>query len=534
VVGAASGWYLRGVTRGDGSGRSAGPRWGRAVASWWLWWALGCAGGEGEDAGETTTGTTGEPTPTPRFEGGGGLVSVGASRRSAYAVDVSGVIVGATALTLDGRRVHDLTPGSAVAVLSEDRLTLNFHGGLVAGSHLLLMINEGPTAPLLSGGLVVEVGVDMVPGVTAIFDAAPLASGDAIAISGAGAAGALAIVDAQSSPPTLAVHAREGAGWAASGESVAMPGYVHVAASPGFAALRRAGDGGAVTTRVVWRQSWPGAAVVGVESTSPAAIVELLASPAPITSPLEWAAYLRPHLRGDAVVVEMIAAVDSEAARPGDRRLVTRRWGSPGLGAPDLLYATTASDLEGLGAALDLAALARGDGPELALRIGRSRLGVARLDRGGLWSLEAISEVAPLGLPGADEVKAAAILSALGGVNALVIGADGAAQLVLHDPNRAEVTAPVTLLGLPAAAPRGDLAVGLVDGFATFLIAYGEEAPVHAVISDGATGRVFALERACDAVGLAAELPEGIAPLPIACLAGGAVFTGVLRLKDTH
>ena len=493
-----------------------------------------CAGADDGDAGDVDSGAPDDPPPAPRFDGpGAGPVEIGSDRRTPFAFAVSGVLPGLTHLRVDGAPILDLSPAGELAALTSTQLVLRLHGALLAGVHRLRLVTPTAAEPLTSQEIELRVNARPPPVFSASFDPAPFPGpADALFAAGPGPLGLLAAVDAASAPPRLHLRRRAGGAlaWEPDGLALDLPGYVHdpAALAPAVTALLRPSPG-APQLRVAWRVALPGAAIAALDlpwGAAPPEPLHLLSAPAPLDEPLEWAAYGPPHLLGDLLLVEMLAAVDSEAPRPGDLRLIALPWSAPALAAQ--VGGGALTDLDGLGPVLDLAAAAAAAQPRLVLREARARPLLLRA-QGAQLSREPLASAAPLGLPTDASLRVAAVRAAFDGLTLLALAPDGAARLLLHDPRAGILAAPLTVAGLPAAEPTGDLAVGVLAGFAVFLIPYGDAAPVHMVISDGTRPVVQPLgDHRCRALALAHELADDADRLPLACLRDGAIYIGAL------
>lgn len=498
-----------------------------------------CAGsGDEGSGGASTSTTTGDAPVQPRFDDpASGPIELGCNRSTPFRFAVSGVIPGTTRVLLDGAPLTDLSSTSALARLDPTQLILQIHGALVAGRHTVVLANPGADdeddEPVLSRELEIIVKASVVPVPEVSLAATSIAAADALLDAGISDLGLLAALDLSSDPPRLHIRRREGAGWAAQGPALDLPGYIHdpAALAPAVAARLRPGaaEGDPPRLRVAYRVGHPGVAIDTIDlpwGDSPPAPARALAVPAPVDEPVEWVAYERPHLLDDLLLVEMYAPIDVESPRPGDRRLIALPWPTTGPGAPLTLHGAVQSDLESVGPALDLAAMVDGREPSLIAREGRSHP-LRVISHGGLVTLEPIAE--PLGLPLDQPLAIAAIHAAFDGSTVLALAPDGAARLLLFDPMASAPPLAVPVVGLPDAAPTGPVAVGLLAGFATFLIPYGDDAVVHAVFSDGQQSRVAPLAGLhCRALAIALDPPGEAAQVALACLGDGELRTGTL------
>src|SRR5690606_8434391 len=110
--------------------------------------------------------------------------------------------------------------------------------------------------------------------------------------------------------------------------------------------------------RIAWAVGLPATTIVAGEAPWSAAgsIVgaPVLDAPGPVTDPVEWSAFDRLRLTDEALLVELIARVDAELPRAGDRRLLSAPWPAAAA-APiqvDEIQGAARVDLDSLGPAL--------------------------------------------------------------------------------------------------------------------------------------------------------------------------------------
>lgn len=506
--------------------------------------ALGCrpddGGGTGgdTDSDDTTTGSTGEiPDPTFLNPAVGEFVVLSTQHVPRELV-VGNITPGNTKLLVDGQSVGTLGPGSALGELTDERLTLFLHGALTSGTHTLRLTSDASDGPRYSSELtmIVEAPEDKPPRLRADLAADALAAGDGLVTAGSGPGSVLGVYTA-GPEPTLRLHLAGLDGWLPLPlVEVGLEGHVldNMSLGPSIGLHLAPSEGDVVAAlTVAYRRGLPGDAVVTRDVT---VAPELAVRPPqiaidrddPLFATAEYAALGRPFLLGRAVIAEFTAAADSELPHPGDRGLALVRRRTDGSWAPPVRVATSAPlDLDGVGPVLDLAAPAQVTG--LSVRVARRLAGVLTLTDAGAAQISfALDDIT---LPAADPCVLTTIASSFGSRTVAVAARDGLRLAFLGtsgDPLSEVPDLPVELPDVPATAAP---AAAVILGFSTFLVPYGDAAPVHVVRGDGAQMYVEPLNvpepMHCRAVAL---LPAADPALPFACLTDGLVRVGVLAV----
>ena len=507
---------------------------------------------DGDDTGSgDTTGTTGEPVPTPDFLNPAvGSFLVGAAQIEPELLVVQDIVPGVTQVLLDGRSLGTLDTANPIGLLTADSLTLTLHGALTLGSHTLQLLTPSADGPLYSAEL--EMKVEPAdPAVTPVWSAAltpdVVATGDRMFVAGLGAAGLLAVISRADPDPEIRLYRAAEGGWS-SAEPIAMPLVGHVFSdmplTPAVSAIATPGPDGAAPTRARVAYS------VGLPATQ-IATRDVQIDPSPIVLDpvvafdldqalaglhVEWATFGRPVVIGDNLVAELHAAPDAEQPHPGDRRLVSSLWRGEELGwtPPQQVGTAAPTDLDALGPAPVLMDISRAPGRTLSVRVGGAFPGVLELRDTGAISLSTPPVNAPLDVRG--DIALATVVSSFGSRTVAAVDRHGRVSLGLRETSRGNVplAASPAAGDLPDAPATGPLAVGVGRGYPFFLVPYGAGAPVHVVASTGELPVVQALaDLHCDAVALAITLagndPDDAA-VPLACLLGGELRLGSVRI----
>ncbi|MBL9101888.1 MAG: hypothetical protein JNL82_13075 [Myxococcales bacterium] len=507
----------------------------------------------GDEKGEDTGATTDAEIPEPAFLNPAiGEFSVLTDQTVPEPFVVQRVIPGLTQVLLDGSPLGTLSAANPLGALGEDSLELTLRGALVAGTHSLQLVNPSPEGPRNSVTLTMVVAPpkpDTRPSFSHALEPTDLADIAALLPVGAGDGRLLGLVGPGDPDPALRLlRPDDGGGWTADKPIlVPLDGHVQgdMSFGPAVAAVAYPEPDGspARRMRVAWRVGQPGHTVTARDiALNPTPIV-LDAFPvftladALAGEPVEYAALERPFLVGRTLLVETVAALDSEVPHPGDRRVYTsfwrddvRRWSPPqriGMPAP--------TDLDALGPAPVVADIAASVDATLSVRLGGVYPGLLEARDDGTVALTTPDLNAPLAVSGA--LSLAAIASSFGSRSVVAldrVGRLGVTYLDTSGSNPARDVSP-DIDELPDAAPTGPLAPGVVRGFTVFLVPYGDQAPVHLVLGDGSALAVQPLADPeplhCDAVALAPTLagndPQDPA-LALACLSHGALELGRL------
>lgn len=500
------------------------------------------------DTGDESTGTTGEPTPSPAFLNPAvGSFQVDATQTAPEVLVVQHVMPGLTQVLLDGYALGLLPDGNPLGTLADDRLTLLLHGALTAGKHTMQLMTPGPDGPRFSVTLTMEVvppTPDARPTWAVELDPEPLlGDGAALFASGTGAGGVLGVLVAGDPWPEVRLYRGAADGWQRA-DPVAMPldGHVPTDMSLGPAVSAVAfpeADGGAPKRmRVVHTVGLPAHTVVSRDVWSnpdPIVLDPVVAfdlSSALGDSTVEYAAFDRPVALGHTLVAELTAAADAEQPHPGDRRLISSFWRGEleGWTPPRRVGTATPTDLDALGPAPVLSDISGAPASALAVRLGGAFPGVLEVRDNGATAITTPPLTAPLDVAG--QISLATIVSNFGSRTVAAVDRDGRVSLGMFETQGGNVPrlASPRAADLTAAPPTGPLAPGVGRGFPFFMIPYGDAAPVHVIVGDGDTSFVVTLDDLhCDALALAVTLagndPDAAA-VPLACLSHGELRLG--------
>ncbi|KIG18562.1 hypothetical protein DB30_00247 [Enhygromyxa salina] len=438
--------------------------------------------------------------------------------------------------------------GSGPAGLEGDELRLALGGAMVVGRHELALAHKVGSVELRSELVEIQVVPSMPGSLSATLQPEQVDSGDHLVVHGQGSEAVLGVVDSASAR----VQVRAGA-WSAAGFELELPGLVMGGAMGGVGgagldlsvvpgvgdeqarwvvAAYLADDGATVYARIV---SVTGPGLVIGDPGEPFAVWSL--------DDDEQAAALGPHelarieavtLLDRMVVLGVEARRDAETSSPGDRLLVTRWLASNGAPAlPVLLRGPNSSDL-------DLPGDARlwnfaGHDAALGVRVGLGFPWLLTIGGNGLPSLGsdpgqlASVPVAATWMRSAD--------GAFGSRHAFALeGGPQSPRLRVVRINRWSEQADdpndiVDLVELPAM-PTGSPSLALLDGVPTLVMPMGSELDVLALRSTGVDVMLESLAGLrCDEVAVVGPSFDGVGDtLPLACLSGGELRTGVLRV----
>ncbi len=510
-----------------------------------LVWFLGlglpaCAGGPGanDDAAGSSTGEP--PRPTPAFiDPAGDELRIPVTRFRDLEVDVSQVRPGITAVVVDGVSIGTLPLGSRVGDLDERRLRLRLTGALRAGQHTLELVTPAGVDARASDPLTVVITPEPSAGWTWDLDAEVLAEGEGLIATGQGERGALVLVDdghVDGSPTTITIWPAQGTGWERGRHrQLPLPGH-RPALGERVAALdvARVGTGDDERLRVAWRVDVPGrrAVVVDVawQGQLPRGDHTIVDIASQWASGVEYAEVVRPVVLGDVVLVEVIAAVDVEQARPGDRRILAARLDPAGELVATQPFQLGVVDSGSLAPVLDTLAPADAGGAIASFILGEQRLGLVEVDP----AKSTMSLAGASGIPTDERVAHtvdgfATVIGALGSRTAAA-ATDDLQAVLLAGIDDLSATVEIQALELPEGDPiAAPLSAGVIAGIPVFLAPRGASDVVLVAVRSSEP-EVVALEGlACDQIVVPRTAAGNDAgTLAFACLQAGALRVGTV------
>jgi hypothetical protein len=274
---------------------------------------------EGEDETEP------EALPNPIFiEPAQGTASLAITRTADVSFLVTGISLGSTTLEIDGRDVGTLAERTRLGWLDSERLHLHMGGGMVPGRHTLQLVAPGLEEPKRSDLVTIDLVPQMAatPSVTASVSTGLRA--DALVVAGADEHGLLLLLDGDHAD---VLEARD-AGWSLEPvRRFELPGLVRGPLDACLPSVLRIDDDGGDRVRIAWRVDLPGTHIDVLEAPlhgdTPGEIVTALDLDPEIVGVVEYAELGCPLLLPRVVLAELLAAVDTEQPRPGDRALVS-------------------------------------------------------------------------------------------------------------------------------------------------------------------------------------------------------------------
>lgn len=497
--------------------------------------ALACNGASGPDtsAADDTTSDGPVDLPTPDFiEPAGGELHIDITRIEDVLLDVN-ANVGVTRLEVDGTSRGTLTSPSSIGMFDAGGLQLFVRGAMVAGLHSMML--RTPDSVATETSELVTVFLDPVAAPTLGWEEGTmLDEGDALVVGGGDADVPLGLVIDDVTGPKLRAWAPDGSGWAADrSRTVALPGHV-VTTSVADVALARRIFADAERLRCAWTIDAPGSGIGVVEvdwagDTDGIAITGF----APDESWLgtrEWVEIGRPILAADLVLAEVVAQVDTEQARPGDRTLAHTRFSTTALDVPRLLPFGT---LDTVGATMATDTLP-GSNFAIGVRMDLVRPAVIEIDRttGAMRLRESAIDGTELRWSDVD----GPMVTALGAFSSRIVAAldrDGDAVVIawLDDSGHTEPT--LRRVDLPSDAPAsGPLVAALVGGSVVLLVPRGA-ADMLAIPTTSTSPVVQTLTGvACDvAVAGRGDPADGASRVGVACLRERALVVGALVVE---
>jgi hypothetical protein len=501
---------------------------------------IACARAGGGDEGDGGTDSDGaEPRPIPDFvEPASDEMLLGVERHDDLVLPVASVLPGITTLVVDGVDAGPLTAPGGIGLLAADRLELRLEGAMVPSVHEMLLRTPDVGEPLHSRTIRVVLAQEPAPAlVLELDDALPGAPATAIAAAPLPDDALLLAVDHDAVPDPVLRVARlvEGAWSLAGARTVAAPGLRRAAVerAPAISAFL-AGE----RLRVAWRVGFPGERIDFVEvdgsgDDAGAPVAALTLSPA-LTGPVEWAAFGRPLVLGDRLLAELQRHADVEAPVPGGLALATAVIDGAQIGLSQIVQLGDTADLDAIAPAVDLLASSRGDAV-VSLRLGRNRpvlIDVALSDAAVRLRPSVVAEDPP----GFAELTTPVATIAGAFASRTVAAFDGERLRVLRWDDSgmsglADVSPPADALP-PASAVTGEIAGTVVGGAPVFVLPFGADLPLVAVVVTEPSATVQTLaDDGCDAVAASATAAgnDGGAAA-IACLRQGTVRLGRLRV----
>lgn len=522
--------------------------------------ALACTPGDSGDEGDTaddkgetsTASTTDAEIPEPAFLNPAlGEFTVLTDQTTPEPFVVQQVILGLTQVLLDGVTLGTLADDNPIGRLAEDNLELTLHGALVVGTHTLQLVNPSPEGPRNSVTLTMVIEpppVDTRPTWSHALEPT-LLEGTALLPVGVGASRVLGVLGPGDPDPALRLLRPDDTGGWTTEKPIFVPLDGHVPDAMSFTpaatvvAFPEPDGSPARRMHVAWRVGQPGHTVATRDiAINPTPIVldtfpAFTLADALDDEPVEWAALGRPFLLGRTLLVEAIAAPDSEVPHPGDRRVYASFWRDPDLrwSPPQRIGMPAPADLDSLGPALVVPHIPSDLDSTLSVRLGGVFPGLLEARDDGSVTLSNPALSAPLATSG--DLSLATISASFGGRTVAAVDRLGRLTVAFLNTSGGTLAhdASPDPEDLPDLAPTGPLAAGVVRGFTAFLVPYGDLAPVHLVLGDGDEVLVQPLETPdplhCDAVALAVTL-TGNDPddpsLALACLSHGALRLGRL------
>jgi hypothetical protein len=200
---------------------------------------VACQAAPGDDdvGSDESSGTTGEPIPSPDFLNPAvGSFRVDADQTTPEVLVLKNALPGVTQVLLDGYSLGTLDTANPTGSLAADSLSLTLHGALTVGSHTLQLLTPSPDGPLYSVELEMEVAPadpELTPVWSATLTPGVVGTGDRLLSSGLGASGLLALISAADSDPEIRLYRADAGGWSTA-EPIFMPLEGHVLSNMSF------------------------------------------------------------------------------------------------------------------------------------------------------------------------------------------------------------------------------------------------------------------------------------------------------------
>lgn len=493
--------------------------------------ALGCGAAPPAEGG-TEDGSTGAvDLPSPDFIGPlDGALELPSTHATGVVLDIDAE-PGITQLEIDERNVGTLGIGSSIGVLAQRTLTLFVRGGLVPGTHRLVMRTPDAVETEASDPVMITI-VDAAAPALVWESGDALDSGEALVVGAGVEAAALGLVIVDGGATRVRAWPPGAAGWATDRpRDVAMPGYTHLDAGAAVALSRHVVDD-VDRLRVAWRLGTPGDGIaitdVAWDGDDGGDVVVGFVPDASWLGAREWTEIGRPHLVGPLVLAEVLALVDSEQSHPGERTVAFARWSAAGLPIPQVLP-IGAEDLDALAAVLDLR-------PEVEVSLGGRFAGVrpGRLEIGADGAVRVPPLRTNLDDPRWGDIDGPLVTSVSAFGSRIVAGLEPgrASVLVAWIDDSGDGSPVLRSVGLPDDTPAtGALALARIGGAIAVLVPRGAADMVAIATSDGSAPPATMIGATCDSIVTPPRQDETIASVEVACLRDGALSFGLLRVQ---
>ena len=257
----------------------------------------GCTPDPGDDdSGAESSGSTGEPVPTPAFLNPAvGSFVVDTNQTEPETFILQNAIPGLTQVLVDGYSLGLLPENDPVGTLTADSLILTLRGALKSGSHSLQLLTGNRFSVELEMKVVAP-DPALLPQWTATLAPDVIATGKYLLSAGSGAGGLLGVVAPGVPDPELRLYRADAGGWSLA-EPVVLPLEGHVLQDMPFGpalsavAFPEPGGGAPKRMRVAYNVGWPAAAIhTRASSGPPSATMRHDRWCSPFGAPCRWRA----------------------------------------------------------------------------------------------------------------------------------------------------------------------------------------------------------------------------------------------------
>ncbi len=344
----------------------------------------GCADGPGGDAGTGASSSGGSEPPTlPNFsEPASGRLSFQTSRTDDITLAVEQITLGRTHLILDGHSFGPLDEDSLTGRLELDSLRLYLRGSMLSGQHTMRMRTTESAGVAESEEIIIDIISELAPVPTAVPPTPAGISAERLLPNGEGDDALLLALEPGADGFVLHLLPWTGSGWDPAGaRTVALPGLAlepEERVLPVSARRHSRSEDSAGRVRVAWRVGLTGTRIdvldVAWDDADPtvAPRTSLTLPEALDGRASEWAAFGRPWLLPDQLLVELWAPADTESPRPGDRAVVWSRVQPDAVALDPPQRVSVRADLvdiDRLGPVVDVIARERGGPPAVTIRV---------------------------------------------------------------------------------------------------------------------------------------------------------------------